>query len=496
MKKYIFTLGFLGGLIGTITWHTISSGSIPFIYSNEPPDSSELEVSVAKIGGERHITSYNLSSSASRPPISRSEDLAPHRQSHYPDLVEAAELSKESVVFVRNVQKGRLDSFAWFWGSGTADRVSSGSGVIFSKDGYIVTNHHVISEADRIEIVHKKRRYSATLIGSDPSTDIAVVKIEAEGLPSVKIGDSEAVQIGEWVLAVGNPFNLTSTVTAGIISAKGRNINLLQDKFPIESFIQTDAAINPGNSGGALVNSKGELIGINTAILSRTGNYSGYSFAVPVNIVRKVVDDMVRYGEVQRAFTSMELLDIDSELAERVGLSSLNGVLVGKVQEEGAAAAAGLKAGDLILSVNGQRISGKGEIEGLIGHAYPGEKLQLEILRNNKTLKKEITLLNREGNTEIIRRETYYSKKWGIELEPISKVEKDLYKTTHGVKIIHANTDFFKGFPKNFIITHINNNPVRTPKGVEYRLKDVRGRVVFQGITQEGRRIGIQGNIF
>ena len=496
MKKNVFVLGFLGGLLGAGTTLLLSSNWGASIRSTEQIDSGVLLSSKL-----RSTKVFSRSSRRARASLSSDKDnvdevgRSAKQGSGYPDLVEAARLSKESVVYVRNVREGTFDNLAWFWRRSSKDVVSSGSGVIFSADGYVVTNHHVIAEADHIEIVYKKRTYTATLIGSDPSTDIAVVKIEANGLPRAKLGRVEDVRIGEWVLAVGNPFNLTSTVTAGIVSAKGRNIGLLRDKFPIESFIQTDAAINPGNSGGALVNSQGKLIGINTAILSRTGAYSGYSFAVPVDIVEKVVNDMIEYGEVQRAFLGVELVDISSDLAKKLKLSTLNGVLIKKVQREGAAEVTGLKVGDVIRSIDGKLVSEKSELESLIAHLYPGETLRLEVIRNGTKLQKDITLLNREGTTNIIRRKVYYSKKWGIELEKISKVEKNLYKIDHGVKILRAKTNFFKGFPKHFIITHINRKPVHTPRDVEHRLQNVRGRVLFSGVTQEGERYTIQGTI-
>ena len=486
MKINTYILGFLGGILGAVTIHLLDNN----IRSTSEESSKEI-VSLSRNAEVSSVSNYNRDHFL----VSSSKDRVSNQRDNHPNLVEAARLSKESVVFVRNVREGVRDYLAWFWGGSSEDRVSSGSGVIFSKDGHIVTNHHVIAEADHIEIVHKKRTYSAVLVGSDPSTDIAVVKIEASNLQEAKIGSSENVRIGEWVLAVGNPFNLTSTVTAGIVSAKGRNIGLLQDRFPIESFIQTDAAINPGNSGGALVSSEGKLIGINTAILSRTGVYSGYSFAVPIDIVKKVVNDMIKYGEVQRAFVGMNLTDISSSVAEKLGLTTLDGVLITEIHQDGAAKSSGLKVGDVIRSMDGKSISEKSELKSLVGHRYPGETLALEILRKKRKLQKKITLLNREGTTDIIRREIYYSEKWGLEMENISKLEKDLYKIDHGVKILRAKTNFFKGFPKHFIITYINRHPIYSPKDVEQHLKHVRGRVRFSGRTQEGERYAIHGTI-
>ena len=276
---------------------------------------------------------YSASETALIPP-------ATTRLAHYPepaatapraapgeDFALAAAQSTPSVVYIKTVSSRDYDRMSWldmfFEGRGSSQQVSSGSGVIFRSDGYIVTNNHVIDKSDQIEVIHGKRTYEATVVGTDPSTDLAVLKVETEGLPEITLGRSSSLQVGEWVLAVGNPFNLTSTVTAGIVSAKGREINILRSNFPIESFIQTDAAINPGNSGGALVDRTGALVGVNTAILSRTGSYAGYGFAVPVDIVKKVVDDIIEYGEVQKAFFGANVVDITPTLAEQLGSERL-----------------------------------------------------------------------------------------------------------------------------------------------------------------------------
>ncbi|MDH5599107.1 MAG: trypsin-like peptidase domain-containing protein, partial [Cyclobacteriaceae bacterium] len=290
------------------------------------------------------------------------------------DFVTASKTSTQSVVYIKNISE-RNYSMSWmdlFFGGepGKEIRVSSGSGVIFSEDGYIVTNNHVVEDADKIEVMVNKNTYEATLIGTDPSSDLAVLKIEASNLKAIPLGNSKNVEVGEWVIAVGNPFNLTSTVTAGIVSAKGRQINILQDKFPIESFIQTDAAINPGNSGGALVDTEGKLIGINTAILSRTGSYTGYGFAVPIDIVKKIFHDLVQYGEVQKAFIGGEVDDFNSEIAKRFDMNikdnDFDGVILSYVQQDGAMGKAGLTEGDIIKSVDGININSRSEFEEMI----------------------------------------------------------------------------------------------------------------------------------
>ena len=409
-----------------------------------------------------------------------------------PSLVEAAERSKESVVFIRTITEAEYMSGGWMgWFFGKPEKVATGSGVFYSEDGYVVTNDHVVRDADLIEVIHRKRKYSASLIGSDPSTDIAVVKIEGSAFPAITLGDSDKVRLGEWVLAVGNPFNLASTITAGIVSAKGRNINILKDRFPIESFIQTDAAINPGNSGGALVNSEGDLIGINTAIFSRTGYYTGYGFAIPVNIVEKVVNDVIKYGQVQKAYVGVSLREIDSELAEERGFTTLDGVLVARVQADGAAEKAGLKEGDVLLQLNGKEVQNSTQVEEMVGYAYPGDKMSVVLRRQGRTLNKTLTLLNREGTVEVIRRTVVYSKVLGADLEVVPKIERDALGVTHGVRIHKLKPGLLSrlNIPQGFIITRINRRNTKTVKDIEGILSKVRGKVVVEGVDRGGKRL-------
>ncbi len=415
--------------------------------------------------------------------------------SNLPDFTSASAASTESVVFITTLSEYEYSTgtmFDWFFEPRTSRRSGSGSGVIFSKDGYVVTNNHVIEDADKISITVGKKRYDAQLVGADPSSDLAVLKVEAEGLTAIPFGSSDDVAVGEWVLAVGNPFNLTSTVTAGIVSAKGRNINILKEKFPIESFIQTDAAINPGNSGGALVNQAGELIGINTAILSRTGSYAGYGFAIPVDIVKKIFNDLVKYGEVQKAFAGVDFLEIDGELAEKLELKSLEGVIAVNVQRDGAAAKAGIKEGDMIESINSQKISNKASIEEYLANLYPGDVISVEGKRENKPFTRNITLLNREGEIGIIKREVYYSDFLGAEFEVVSKVEKDLLRIDNGVKVTDVDSRSFMAqidIPKGFIITAINRRPINDPEELSEILSKVRGRVEIYGVNAKGRKV-------
>lgn len=411
------------------------------------------------------------------------------------DFVLAANNSRSSVVFIKTlneVEYRRGSWLNWFFEGGSGQQqIGGGSGVIFSKDGYIVTNNHVIDQADVIEVIYGKRTYQATLIGTDPSTDLAVIKIEAEGLSNITTGNSDDVRIGEWVLAIGNPFNLNSTVTAGIVSAKGRNINILKDKFPIESFIQTDAAINPGNSGGALVNRKGELIGINTAILSKTGSYAGYGFAVPVDIVSKVVDDLIEYGEVQKAFFGADLHDLNSDIADRLDIASLEGVLLTRIQRDGAAEKAGLDEGDIVIAVDDQKVDSRTRIEELIANRYPGDEMNVKVKRGDKQVTKTVQLTNIEGTTTLIKREIYMSEELGVEFETVPKVERDLMGIQSGIKVAKVYRGAFSqlDIPEGFIITHINGTSLADSKELSKILDKIKGRVIIEGISKSGRRV-------
>jgi S1-C subfamily serine protease len=360
--------------------------------------------------------------------------------------------------------------------------------VIFTSDGYIVTNNHVVENADIIEVIHDKRTFEAELIGTDPSTDLAVLKIDQTGLPTIKIGSARTLDVGEWVIAVGNPFNLTSTVTAGIVSAKGRQINILKTNFPIESFIQTDAAINPGNSGGALVNVKGELVGINTAILSKTGSYAGYGFAVPVDIVAKIVGDLINYGEVQKSYIGAEMMDIDEQIGKEMDLENWNGVLVHKIQEDGAAAQAGINENDIIIGIDEDKIRSKGEFEELISYHSPGDRIEVTYKRGDQVKKTVVTLTNAEGTTSILKREIYTSRSLGADFEVVPKVERELLGITHGVRIKKIRGGLIKrlNIEEGFTVTHINQIPIEDPKKLAEILTKIRGKVYIEGVNREG----------
>ncbi|MFN3403681.1 MAG: trypsin-like peptidase domain-containing protein [Cytophagaceae bacterium] len=409
------------------------------------------------------------------------------------DFVAASANSTPSVVYIQTVSSGGYQNnwFDWYFNFGTQQQVaSSGSGVIYTPEGYIITNHHVIEKAEKIEVIHEKKSYKAKVIGTDPSTDLALLKVEADHLPAVKIGSSKNLQVGEWVLAVGNPFNLTSTVTAGIVSAKARNINVVNSQFPIESFIQTDAAINPGNSGGALVNSKGELVGINTAILSKTGSYTGYGFAVPVDIVTKVVKDLIKYGCVQKAFIGAEVTDMTSALAEKYKVEDLSGVMVNYIQKDGAAEKMGLKKGDIILKLNDQQINSKSEFDEYLSYLNPGDKVKVTYKTDSKIKDNFTILTNREGTTEMLVKEVVSSETLGASFEPVSKVERDKLGINGGVRISSIKNGLVRrmGLPEGFIITSINKVTVSSPEELIDILEKIRGRVLIEGVNSNGSR--------
>ena len=316
----------------------------------------------------------------------------------------AAQLITPAVVHIRTIYGPGNFSLNPLERYSNPDAQSTGSGVIISDDGFIVTNYHVIEEANTIEIVmNNNQRFFAKVIGADPTTDLALLKIKAKGLPFVKYGDSDAITPGQWVLAVGNPFDLNSTVTAGIVSAKARNIGILHDRnnLQIESFIQTDAAVNPGNSGGALVNLKGELIGINSAIATATGAYSGYSFAIPVSLVKKIMDDLLEFGEVQRGLLGIRIGDVTAELAEKQHLDVIRGVFVSDVNKGGAAEAAGIERGDVITAINKHPVSNMSELQEWVARNRPGQRVNVTYRRNGHEYQVKAKLKNPEGSEQL-----------------------------------------------------------------------------------------------
>ncbi len=437
------------------------------------------------------VTSESASGNAAAMPVHQTNWQLPPAAANASDFTEAARRSTSSVVFVKTLSENGYEPTSYFdllFGRRSGPMASSGSGVIYAEDGYIVTNNHVVEGAKTVEVVHQRRTYKAAVVGTDPATDLAVLKVEASGLPAIALGSSFAVNVGEWALAVGNPFNLTSTVTAGIVSAKGREISFGKGLFPLESYIQTDAAINPGNSGGALVNSRGELIGINTAILSQTGSYAGYGFAVPVDVVRKVVDDLIEYGEVQKAFAGAEVIDLDINKAAELNVKADRGVVVSHVPEDGAADRAGLKAGDIITQINKLPVEGRSHFDEIISYFSPGDKIAIGFIRRNQQQETTLTLTNREGSTDILRREVFTSESLGADLEKVSKVERDVLNIQQGVRVTNIRRGFMSrlGIQEGFVITSINESPIENPEMLVEQLSRLRGRVIIEGVNTKG----------
>lgn len=424
------------------------------------------------------------------------------------DFTNAAENTVHSVVHITTkvvqttFQRDPFQEF--FYGPGAGGRefkqygASAGSGVIVSSQGYIVTNNHVIENASEIQVIlNDNSKYDAKVIGADPATDIAVLKIEGENFPAIPIGNSDELKIGEWVLAVGNPFNLTSTVTAGIVSAKARNINLLsersaQDVVPIESFIQTDAAVNPGNSGGALVNTRGELIGINTAIASQTGSYAGYSFAVPVNLVDKVMRDLIDFGIVQRGYLGVQISDISQDIKEKNKLKDLKGVFIAKVVEGGSADKAGIKDGDVILKIGSKEVNSVAALQEEIGKRRPGDKVNLTLRqKDGDVISKELVLRNQDGDTQLMSKEEI-SKNYALGatfIELTDKERKEL-NISYGVKIKSITTGKLKsiGLKEGIIITKVNNEPIETVQELTEKLSGVNRGILLEIMDETGKR--------
>jgi serine protease Do len=371
-------------------------------------------------------------------------------------------------------------------------QTSNASGVIVSDDGYIVTNNHVVSDAENIEVVlHDQRSYKARIIGTDPATDLALLKIDGKNLSFIEFGNSDSVEVGDFVLAVGNPFNLASTVTAGIVSAKARNINILTDKSAVESYIQTDAAVNRGNSGGALVDINGKLIGINAAIATPTGAFAGYSFAIPVEIVKKIIDDLLQHGKVLRGYLGVIITDMNGEKAKTLGISTTTGVMVDSLQQNSAAMQAGIQTKDVITKIDDRTVETATQLREIIARHRPGEKLQLTVIRNGMEKIISVTLKASEEKIAIPTAKTEVLKKLGIEVETILPEEKIKFKISGGVRVknilkgkIYSYTSIHEGF----IITKVNGNPVNT---TEDFIKELEGKK--EGIMLEGIYPGYSG---
>ena len=420
----------------------------------------------------------------------------------YPDLTQSAEMGVRAVVSIvktenivrQQYQDPLMEFFGIPQGGQLHSPTSSGSGVIISQDGYIVTNNHVIENADRLKVrLHDGQDYEARIIGADPTTDIALIKIEASGLPTLSFGSSDALRLGEWVLAIGSPYGLQSTVTAGIVSVKARTLRVIPNAFSIESFIQTDAAVNPGNSGGALVNARGELVGINTVIKSPTGSYAGYSFAVPETIVQKVVSDLKEFGIVQRAVLGITYRVVDQqfidELGEECGISEIGGVYVAEVASNGAAHSAGISVGDVILEIDGVKIGSQANLSEEVGKHRPGDKIAVLVKRDNKVKQFDVVLRNKTGKVELT---TLTDAETALDgsFKELSAKELKQYNIQHGVLVEQVNRGGVlgnAGVRKGYIITHINEKPIRSKSDIQAIDEEIR---LIEGTYPDGRQIG------
>lgn len=381
-----------------------------------------------------------------------------------------------------------VDIFEYFFGyrgqspQQQVPQVGIGSGVIITPDGYIITNNHVIEGADEVSVTtNDKEEYTAKVIGTDPATDIALLKIEAKNLPTVAFGNSDNLKVGEWVLAVGNPMNLTSTVTAGIVSAKGRSLGAYMGNsraktggnLSLESFIQTDAAVNQGNSGGALVNLRGELVGINTAIISQTGSYSGYSFAIPVNIVARVVGDIKEFGSYQRPYLGVSIRDLSAEFAKEKNISVTNGVYVESVENKSGALEAGIKGGDVIVEVNGVVVKHSSELQEQVSRYRPGDKVKIKLLRDNKTMTLTVQLRNRQGGTDVVKVEGV--EVLGAAFKDLTDEQKRSLNVSYGVQVNGLTDGKLKeaGVRKGFVILKVNDVRIQSVSQLEEVVRTV-----------------------
>lgn len=435
------------------------------------------------------------------------------------DLTYAAEKSLPSVVYIKSVQNAKTqtveyndpfedffsDPFGGFFGRGnnngtrkrqvqTPKRAAAGSGVIISADGYIVTNNHVVDGADELTVTlnENSKEYSARIIGADKTTDLALIKIDAKNLPAIAIANSDDVKVGEWVLAVGNPLGLNNTVTAGIVSAKARQMG-----EGVTSMIQTDAAINQGNSGGALVNTNGALIGINAMLASPTGSNIGYGFAIPTAIMNKVVDDIKKYGAVQRAMIGIKggdvssKVDADKEQGKEVDYGTMEGIYIGEVVEGGAAQAGGLQKEDVIISIDGQKIKKFGELQGVMAQKRPGDKVKVTYLRNKKEHTTTLTLKNEQGNTKVVKNADIDIL--GIDVRPITDSQKKQLEISYGLEVLKVNGGKMKeaGVPKGFIIQVVNDQPMRSFDDLQQAVKDAKEQMlIIRGLYPTGKRGG------
>ena len=419
-------------------------------------------------------------------------------QAEYPDFTFAAESAVDAVVYVkvtiRQQQSYNADPFfRFFFGDQAApqsrEQQGSGSGVIIRSDGYIVTNNHVVEGATKVEVtLNNNKTYPATVIGTDPATDVAIIKIDAQGLPVVPFGDSDELRLGQWVIAIGSPYDLRSTITAGIVSAKGRQMPHYQGEFKIESFIQTDAAVNPGNSGGALVNQKGELVGVNTAIISQTGSYTGYSFAIPSNIVKKIADDLIDFGSVKRALLGVTMTQIDDKKAKELKLFSPNGVYIEEVLKGGAADKAGIRHGDVIVAVDSTAITTPSSLQEKVSSYNPGDKALVTVIRDGDKKELEVTFQGtaaETGTVDVDGSVAFY----GARLKEAPKETLAALNLKAGVEIVSVGPGKVQeaGAKEGFIILYVNDQPVSKPEDVINIVKKAKRAVYVEGVTSYGK---------
>lgn len=470
MKKNFYLYLFLTVIISGIT----SYGVVSYINSGEDKPYSYKE-ETATI----HKTTFNAQD--------------------FPDFTFAAESAVKAVVHVKVVKKGISDSYSlfdFFFGYGgrpqePREQVGAGSGVIIRSDGYIITNNHVIEGANEIEVtLENNQSFSAKVVGADPATDIALLKVEATNLPFLKFGNSDALRLGEWVLAIGNPYNLRSTITAGIVSAKARSMPSLDGEFKIEAFIQTDAAVNSGNSGGALINTAGELVGINTAIASRSGTFTGYSFAVPTTIAKKIVEDIMDFGTVQRALLGVSMQNIDGDLAKEKKLDNVRGVYIVDIVKDSPAFKAGIKEGDVLTAINGVKVNSSPSVQEQINRFRPKDEIVVQIMRGGKQKEISVVLEGADPNIAMLSGEKEgLFKFFGAELKDASKEKLNKLSLSGGVEVINVGEGKFKesGIEAGFIITHINQVPVKNRQELQSVIQRSRRSLLIEGVYPNGK---------
>ncbi|MFM2428268.1 MAG: hypothetical protein RL012_152 [Bacteroidota bacterium] len=482
-------------------------------------------IAASLLGGSITVGSYRLLNlqqrqptilyqpSVAQQPIRLASLTATNNHASEPDFVHAAQIATPAVVHIKATYEAKVmhaprattpldQMFREFFGEGfdsgpreykSQPQHAAGSGVIIAADGYIVTNNHVIDGADQIEVtLDDNRKYSAQLVGQDSNTDLAVLRIKEKGLPYLQFGNSDTLQVGEWVLAVGNPFNLTSTVTKGIVSAKARTIDISNNKsqMRIEAFIQTDAAVNRGNSGGALVNLKGELVGINTAIATSTGNFAGYSFAIPASIVEKITNDLKKYGAVQRAMLGIIIRDVDADLAEKEGLKKLSGVYITDISKNGAAAEVGIQKGDVIVAINGNKIKNTSQLQEQIARYKPNDKVRVTFYRKDQESTVTVTLKSVEEKVQIVRKKDTVEM-GGTIFENVDLATHKQLGITGGVRIKALKAGPWKqsGLQQGFVITAIDREPVEHLDQFVNILNRKTGGILVKSCSQNGTEI-------